>query len=584
MDIFIDKLKITKQMYKKIKVYIDSIPKLSCVEFKDNITLIDLNFSKVESYITYNTDTIFNIWGLISENLYLINTILLNIEHIYTKHEKKFITGITNICIDKINDTYNNVESTYKKYQKEVVEIDNTALNKCIDFIKKELKWETHNTIDNIEKITDLVKKYPHAISLYIYITQIVLNDCLSIGSDICDFILNKVENVKNNILLIDKKNKNGAKITFQSNPSLKTFGLTPVGDADKLKIITQQIFNESVNNISQLANLAKKKKKCIVVINHIIKNPIEFNIRKLVDKNIAQAYIQKTEFGVTQKIIDKFNTISFKKIGVGKKWNFDVNYYGSIDSDEFIVLVRMSNDLFRLYSIYNEMPIFGGGKLETKIRRGKIEPFIEYIKNKGVMKIHTRVSEYHKIHERKIINNMFLPVKFDIQCIKTNSQIIDSKFLMRELSSHLLDRVDKIITKDFKNGEKITTFKDIGSIIHSNKLVDVLNSILIEQYDIYAIKNKDNTNNFPFSETLQTFLSVLSHMNTDFRRLMHDYYTIAKIDCKIFSEKGLNKKIQLKEIFKDIIRETLLKIISDKRNIYQELLYKNNILRLSLI
>ena len=133
-------------------------------------------------------------------------------------------------------------------------------------------------------------------------------------------------------------------------------------------------------------------------------------------------------------------------------------------------------------------------------------------------------------------------------------------------------------------NGSKILTYKDIGTIAHSPQLVDVFNSILIEQYDIYAIKNKEHDSKFPFSETFQTFLSVLYNMNTDFRRLIHDYYIRTKIDKNLLSESSDLKKLHLIEIFKEIIKNVLIKIISDERNIYQELIYKNSLLKLSLV
>ena len=72
--------------------------------------------------------------------------------------------------------------------------------------------------------------------------------------------------------------------------------------------------------------------------------------------------------------------------------------------------------------------------------------------------------------------------------------------------------------------------------------------------------------------------------MNTDFRRLIHDYYIRTKIDKNLLSESSDLKKLHLIEIFKEIIKNVLIKIISDERNIYQELIYKNSLLKLSLV
>jgi hypothetical protein len=345
------------------------------------------------------------------------------------------------------------------------------------------------------------------------------INVCLSFGSDICDGILNYVEIAKDFIMLYEHTLQNGKKSLFQTNPNLKTFGLTPNGQAITLKDITQKIFKTAVSSVSNLESLAKKEKVCIVIMNHIIKHPIEFSIWKLIDKNLAQSYIQSAEAGITSKMIERFETISFKELGKGKKWNFETNYYGSIDSDEFVILVNMNYELFRIYCIYDEVPnetlssisskpgIEGGGNTLVKIHKNKIMDFINYIKNDGIIKNHTRISEYNYTQERKILDNMFLPIKFNVGGIKLNSQIIDSKFLRHEIFLRLIDDFNDIISTEFKNGDKIKTFKDLGQVIHSDKLIDTFNSILVEQYDIYAIKNKEHSSQFPFSEKLQTFL-----------------------------------------------------------------------------
>jgi hypothetical protein len=584
MDIFKNKVKTTKQLYEKLHKYIEVIPDFSAIKLQDIISNINKNFTQLESNKNHNAvKFIFSSWNLINETLYLIKSILFNLELVAENYEKRFFDGVSENDIDRINEIHGNIDFIYKKFQKDELDNDIKTLNESVNLIKTELKWTNQNTKENTIKMTDMVKEFPHSVSLYTYLLQTVINTCLS-SAGICDFIINQIESAKDCIILYNIKNQNGKKTLFQTNPNLKTFGLTPSDDAAELKVVTKKVFGESVNVVSGLSGLAKKNNTCIVVINHIIKNPLEFNIWKLIDKNIAQPYIQNLDMGITKKTIERFNTISYKPLEKGKKWNFDINYYGDINSEEFVVFVNMNYKLFRTYSIYDEMPIVGGGKREIKIKRNKIESFIEYVKNDGVMKTSTRVSEYHKIHERIIMNNMFIPVKFNVTGIKNNSQIIDSKFLRYEIFLRLIEQIGKIITKDFKNGAKILTYKDIGTIAHSPQLVDVFNSILIEQYDIYAIKNREHDSKFPFSETLQTFLSVLYNMNTDFRRLMHDYYVRTKIDEKLLSEANDLKKLHLVEIFKEIIKNALVKIISDERNIYQGLIYKNSLLKLSLV
>ena len=594
MDIITNKIKYTKELYEKVKQYIEEIPKLNLGKFNEEIdnsidsiesifSQINIITKSINSKIIENTkiDEIFNLYGLINEVVCIIKIIITCLESVESKFQKKF-EDITDKNGEKLNDIYNNILVAYNKYKKNVVQINVDMINKLSNIIQQQLKWTKSNAKDNSDTLTAIVKKYPHSISLYTFIIQQNINICISFSSEICDYILNQVEVVKDYIMLYNIKIQKGSPGLFHSNPILKTFGLTPSGEAEEIKNITKKLFNTSTG-ITGLENLAKKEKVCIVVINHVIKNPIEFNLWKLIDTNLSQPYIQSGDMGITQKTIDRFNTIIFKPLSKGKKWNFDINHYGSINSDTFVILTNLNNNLYRIYSIYNEMPIIGGGKQEIKINKSKITEFIEYVKNKGLINTRTRISEYNKIQEKKILNNMFLPVKFNIKEIKSESQIIDSKFLRREIISQTIKQFDEIIKKEYKNSEKIQTIKDIAQIIHSEKLIDVFNSILIEQYDNYAIKTKSHSDNFSFSEILQTFLSVLFNMNKDFRRLMHDYYIKAKIDPNILAEKAVIKQVKLRDIFKDIIEKVLQKIITDDRNIYQELIYKNSLLKLSL-
>jgi hypothetical protein len=412
---------------------------------------------------------------------------------------------------------------------------------------------------------------------------EIIINDCIPFNDCICDYIINHIEDAKDYVMIFDKKITNKSKTLYRNNPSLQSFGLSPTSESDTLKNITERMLGTSVSSISKLSRVATDNKICIVIINHVIKTPIEFTIWKLIDYNLAQPYFQNADMGITQKTIDKFDIASFKPIDKGKKWDFGVVSYGNIKSDTFIILENLNHDLFRVYSIYDTKPIIGGGKSYDKIDKNKIRKFIEYVENKGVIKNNTRIQAYNNIQLKNMITNMFLPTKFNIMDIKIDSQLIDSKFLRHEISMRMFEKLNEIIKKKFGNGSAIKTYKEIGQIIHDDELVDIFNSILVEQYDIYAIKNSDHTNNFQYAETLHTFLEVLHDMNTDFRRLIHDYYIKIKITNDIFTLTDINKRVKLQDIFKGLITDVLKKIISDTRNIYQELIYKNKLLTLSL-
>ena len=585
MSDIINKITNIKSLYQNVKKYTGEINKYDNTILKINIDniFLQLNTYCKKDIHALNTCEIFKLWNMLNEIIHIIKSTLVDLENTTNTYNKNIIDNITENDIENMNNSYGNMIVFYNKFKRSDNIMNVDIITKFYTIIQKQLNWTKETARENTDTLTKIVIDHPFSISLYTFIMQKNINTCISLGSEICNYMLNQIETVKDFIILYNKKIQSNSKDLYINNPNLKTFGLTPHGEASELKNITKKLFNVSVGSVSKLESLAKKEKVCIVILNHIIKNPIEFNLWKLIDRDLAQEYIQSPDMGITQKTIDRFNTISFKPLKNGKKWNFDIDKYGSIDSDEFVILVNLNYELFRVYAIYNEMPVIGGGKKEIKINKHKISEFILYVKNGGIIKNHTRVSEYNMIQEHKILNNMFLPTKFDIDEIKSESQVIDSKFLRYEILTRIKETFDDIIKKEYKNGEKIKTLKDVGVIIHSPKIVDVFNSILIEQYDIHSIKNDGHSNQFQFSETFQTFLSTLFELNVDFRRLTHDYYIKANIDPKILAESPSSIKIHLGEKFKVIVDEVLKKIITDKKNIYQGLIFKNSLLKLSL-
>ena len=178
----------------------------------------------------------------------------------------------------------------------------------------------------------------------------------------------------------------------------------------------------------------------------------------------------------------------------------------------------------------------------------------------------------------------MFLPISFNLDNIDLESQIIDSKYLRYELATKLVDECMKMVKKDYKKGESIKTTKDIGKIIHNEKLSEIFNRVFIEQYDIYTFKNKENISTFPYSETFKTLLAQLGELNRNFIRNIHDKFVVLDIDKTIFTNSPKDKNSKLKDIFEGIISDVLNALISNKRNIYQALVYKTSLLRLSAI
>ena len=153
----------------------------------------------------------------------------------------------------------------------------------------------------------------------------------------------------------------------------------------------------------------------------------------------------------------------------------------------------KLGDDIYRLLSIYTDNREYsGGGRLKTKINRHKIAELINYVVKGNSCT--TRVGEYNKIQEEKIVKKMFLPIYHDIENINLTSQIIDSKFLRHAIYVRLTKEYLDIIKTKFKKGADINNIKDIGKIIHDESLADIFSSSIVDQYYIYTFSRCSST------------------------------------------------------------------------------------------
>lgn len=529
----------------------------------------DNTIKKIKKQSTDNNDisNYFQIYHLLEYSTSLVSRIsdsidLFDIELIQTHDTGKYEIVLKN---------HLKIKKESEKLKKITPIVDANILKEIDYIIFKKSKWGEH-TKDTFDIIAKLTIKYPYAIKLFAYVTHIILQKC--IVHNICDYILNQVDNVKQSIMVNDTKL--GPLNLYKKNPHMKTFGLTPYTKLMTISQLTKSMFGNSMS----IENVSKKKNLCVILITRIITQPIQFDLNNLINKEYIKEYEQPDEYGINETMIEKFANMSF--INDNKsKWNFNIKIIGS-KFDECVVFEQLSANMFRaLNKFVYEHDILGGGSRKT-IKKEKLSNLIEYANNNCRLPNETVVSVYNKIQEEKIIKNMFLPIKFDVSQISLASKIVQSDYVRNELNVKLKKQATTIFTKLNSKG-KIKSNRDIAGIIHDESLSNILYSVLIEQYDLYMFKNKEKTQ-FPLSETLKSFLTELEQINNDFKRKIHDIFISKKIDQTIYKDSESSKHRILLKFIHDIIGTTTIKIITNDRNIYQQLLYKNKLLSLSII
>jgi hypothetical protein len=566
-----------------------------------------LGLSKTTSESDIAVEKIFHMVHLMEMSLYMISNILAILNKEIEINSNIIFSAATSTELDIITSLHDTIDSLYGTFTNKYQTIDQDIMKYMSDTVYKKFKWDTANTINNVSGLTQMVKKYIYSVSLYSVIMKNILEHCPS--DDFGDQIINIIEEVKDFILVDATCEKSLPKSLYKNNPRISTFGLIPTGESKSLAQLTKEIFGQSISKISGLSTVSKTNGVCVVLLNNVIRHPIEFSLWKLSDWEQAKKFIQDENAGLNKKIIDRFTTIMFKDIPK-QKWDFGSDFYGNINSQDFIVLEKLGDDTYRHLSIYTDNRLPGqmedsqehvggssmriggcdqvinadvfGGKLKQKIDRNKIAELIKYV-SKGVSR-GSRIGEYNKIQEKKIVKNMFLPIYHDIDSISLNSQIIDSKYLRHMIHVQLRDTCSAIIKTDFKKGASVKNIKDIGQILHNERLSDVFSGLIIEQYYIYTFKNKKNISAFSHAETFKTLLAQLQLLNRDFVRNIHDIFRSVEIDVKIFDEETTNKVASIMKIIETVMCATLDKIISNESNIYQSLIYKTSLLNLSVV
>ncbi len=532
------------------------------VKFDNTISKIKKNHIQDNDITNY-----FHVYHLLEYSTSLVSQIassitLFDIELIQTHDATKYADVLKN---------HLKIKNESEKLKKISPIIDANILKEIDYVIFKKSKWGEHTkeTFDNITKLTIM---YPYSIKLFAYLTHIILQTCIL--HETCDYILTQVDAVKKSIMVNDTKL--GPINLYNKNPHMKTFGLTPYTKLMTMPHLTKYLFGNSMTPDA----ISKKEKLCVILITRIITKPIQFDLNNLINQYYIKKYEQPDEYGINETMIEKFKNMSFVN-DKRAKWNFSIKIIGS-EYDNCIVFEQLSATMYRsLNKFVYDHEILGGGSRKI-IKKDKLINLINYANDKCRIHNETVVSSYNAIQEEKIIKNMFLPIKFDVSQISLASKIVQSDFVRNEINIKLKKQVFKLFTKLNSKG-KIKNNRDIAGIIHDESLSNILYSVLIEQYDLYMFKNKEKTQ-FPLSETLKSFLSELEHINGDFKRRSHDIYITKKIDQKIYADSESNKQRTLLAFIYDIIELTTLKIITNNRNIYQQLLYKNKLLSLSII
>jgi hypothetical protein len=473
--------------------------------------------------------------------------------------------------LNKDIKTYNSIK--YLLNKKTITNVNLELIEKygkIIDMYINKFPIDEKNAIAQFGTINKMFRRHLYSMHLYSFIITSIINKLYTANQhNVIYTITTAIEQDKNEFLLLDDVDIIN-KSVYANNPPFLTFGLSPITSNMSLHSILKYIYPNT--NKSSFEVVSKEKSITFIILNRIIKNPMSYNIFKLIDFKKASHLIQSDKEGINSKTVDRSDIISY--IDSDKtlnKWDFDTKIIGPLCNEKFIVLQALA--------INNYCILSNGGMF---VKKQDIYRLLYFINNKLTKK--TRVSKYHEIMTGEILLHLFSKRKLNMETMEERSHIIDIKYARNEIFITIVGIFDKLYDIMFDQGINMKSDFNLSQIVHHKDLRYVFSDIITRKYMEYLKSYENNENKFPISENIMSFMSHLSTVDKLFIRDLHDVFIKLQIDQDIYNLSLVKKKISILNIFKNMLEYLLSKNIRNDDNIYKTHAYKTKLLNSSVL
>jgi len=327
------------------------------------------------------------------------------------------------------------------------------------------------------------------------------------------------------------------------SNPEMRTFGLMGSTEPTSLAIAT----DSKIKTLAKLDALCKKRGICAVVFTRVTNTPLDFRFNQLMHR---PHQFRPKQVGISPKYMKRMQTIHRAD---DAKWQFQIIPYGDTDSASFMLLETTDGQLYRRMA-----PWFVRGM----VPRHHLLGLIDRIENKP-----SRIGMYNRALSKRVIGRMFSPKLTDVDRITKESQLVDPKYIRNEAFILLMKNYDK-------HAKKIKTSKAFEMFVHSDEMPELLSDFLVRRYK--AIK-QPCYHQFRPAEAIVDFIFELQYIVRAFSQEMYDQYAKFRPDPCVF--KSEFRGAELRETFEEIINAVLQSVITDTKNVYQAMSFKNRLL-----
>lgn len=477
-------------------------------------------------------------------------------------------TFLSQTFINETREYHAKVQHLFAKLKAELSE----SYEKILEVVKESI---IKLIVSNTEKNFDIFVKatIPLCVELFNRVTNTLLDSIEDPA--LTAAILKKVEVAKNNILIGEKPEKFKYK---NINPFFKSYGLVSVSEICDITTLAKVVFPNNVSLIKtekEFVALCHANNYEVVICTKHLGRGISYNVLPLLNLEESKSFGTRHSDGdgVSQEFVDRFHTIEY----IGKKsvkWNIDFEHFELKYAKFVIVICSPYPGLYGVISNKIDPP-------QHFMRKAMVEPFLEFIKNTAIKNtyVSTRVGKYNEMSGKEIVNKMFLSVKPDLDSLKIKAQVIDPKYLRNEVYVLILAKFRELFAKD----EPQNAY-EFSKLVHSKEFESIFNHVVMNEYHKYLFRNTSiyEVENISMSEVYASFLYTMNIYERDFKKRLHDTFLLAMPKNEVFKDPSRSRLLD--EIFDDILKKTLQKIITNENNIFQSILYKLYIFKLSLI
>lgn len=537
------------------------------------------------------TTLVFQTYQLIKEYDTLIELIIEQISEWNVFVRPDLITSdVSQTRLLGLSKESNMIVNLLTNFKRKYEEFDVSLVKVMTDYVLNKIKFTSDDTslsFDELKEIQKLFHKYQLAIDIYSVMLQTVMDQTKPLITP----ILQMIEEDKSFILsdYESRYTNDTHKIKLVQNPSLRSFGLIPADIAKPLDKLfesaeTKNLVSSSKSPEALFEKLAKQESCGVIYIKKITAQPIEFSIWKLIRVEDAATYIKESHsgqgVGLSKGLVERMKVINYvEPPEKSKRWALsEYHVFGDYKSVEtFYVIDSFNGKTYRFIRPWIDKSI-----KSSRIPRSYLNGLLTFL-NIGY-NVHfeevksrnnkDRIAIYNEIQESVILHNVFLKQPIDVEGLMSDVQAdMDAPRLKQEIA---------LILSKFITPQKLSNWPEFGSAIHNVELLDLFADQLVKLYPTY-FKDElvdDSRVQFPFSETLSTFLVELNNVKKSFGRTMHEKFIKTPRDQKDLAFKSKDNT----QIFVNkFVRDSLDEVITNKSNVYSSLLMKNKILTIEL-